>query len=190
MTTFRLRSSLTVLAAWSLGASAHHAFDPLLDAEGEQTFAVIDGSVRVFRIVNPHGALIVNVTDESGATTPWLIELNPATQLAREGWTNDMVDAEDRVTVAVALSRQHNRGRLRALLVHPDDAEAPARLLVSYGIRGDTPVMRRLQERLPGCGILNEEYGRTACFLVDAAALRDLEQEFAGPMGYVMDNPE
>ena len=103
---------------------------------------------------------------------------------------NDLVEAQDRVTVVVALSRRKNAGRRRALLVHGNELQAPARLLVSYGIRGDTPVMRRLRERLPDCGVLSQDYGRTACFLVDDEAMRDLEQEFPGPMGYVMDAPE
>lgn len=181
---------LVVLAVISNEASAHHAFNPQLDANGEQSFAILDGSVRVFRIINPHGALIVNVTDESGDTSAWLVELNPATQLTREGWTDDIVDPQGRVTVAVALSNTANRGRLRALLVHSDSPEEAARLFVSYGIRGDTPVMRRLRERLPSCGIINEDIGRTACFVVDSAALRALEQEFPGPMGYVMETNE
>jgi hypothetical protein len=178
------------IASWSSVASAHHAFNPQLDAGGRQAFAVIDGLVRVFRIVNPHGVLIINVADESGETAPWLIELNPATQLTREGWTDAMVSAQDRVTVAVALASTANRGRLRALLVHPTASDNAFRLFVSYGIRGDTPVMRRLRERLQSCGIISEDIGRTACFRFDAGALRALEQEFPGPMGYVMDAVE
>lgn len=184
----RMRSIIGLLAAAALpcGAIAHHSFDPLFDADGEEAIGVIDGSVRVFRILNPHGALVVDVTGASGDTTPWLIELSPATQLAREGWTDDMVDPEARVTVAVGLSRTPNRGRLRALLVHADRDGEPATLLVSYGIRGDTPVMRRLRERLPACGAIDSSHGRTECFLIDAAALRALEAEFPGRMGYVM----
>ena len=133
------------------------------------------------------GVLIVNVTDAAGETTPWLIELNPATQLSREGWTDDIAAAGDRVTVAVALSGNQNRGRLRALLVHADDSTEPAQLFVSYGIRGDTPVMRRLRERLPSCGAINEEIGRTACFRIDSAAMNELAMEYPGPMGFVME---
>ena len=183
-----MRSIVALLAAATLpcAATAHHSFDPLFDAEGEEAIGVIDGSARVFRILNPHGALIVDVTDALGETTPWLVELSPATQLAREGWTDDMVGHEAHVTVAVGLSRSPNRGRLRALLVHSDRDNKTAILLVSYGIRGDTPVMRRLRERLPLCGAIDATQGRTECFRVDAAALSALEAEFPGPMGYVM----
>jgi hypothetical protein len=175
-----------LLAAMLQSAAAHHAFNPQLDTEGEQAFAVLEGSVRVFRVVNPHGVLIVNVPDADGEVTPWLIELNPATQLSREGWTDDIAPVGARVSVAVAMSSSQNRGRLRALLVHAEDTPEPAQLFVAYGIRGDTPVMRRLRERLPSCGIINEDVGRTACFSIDSAALSALAEEFPGPMGFVM----
>ena len=147
---------------------------------------VIEGSVRAFRVINPHGALIVNVTDEAGSTEDWLVELSPATQLAREGWTDGLLAPEDKVAVVVIRSRTPHRGRLRALLVPGKSEEEPAQLLVSYGIRGDTPVMRRLRERHPICGTIDASYQRTECFSLDAQALRALEEEFPGPMGYVL----
>jgi hypothetical protein len=176
---------LAVLA-YSLPALGHHSFPVLLTADGEEVIDALEGTVRVFRIVNPHGALILDVSDESGGTEGWLIELSPASQLAREGWTDGMLDAGDRIRVSVFRSRTPNRGRLRAILAYgKTDAEA-ARLFVSYGIRGDTPIMRRLRERVPTCGTIDASYQRTECFLLDADALRSLEEEFPGPMGYVL----
>lgn len=175
-----------VLSAWSQFASGHHSFDALFSSDGEEVIEVIEGSVRVFRILNPHGALIVNVTGETGGTEGWLVELSPASQLAREGWTDGLVSPEDKLTVAVIRSRTPNRGRLRAMLVHAKVPEEGAQLFVSYGIRGDTLVMRRLRERLPICGIIDASYERTECFGVSAQALLALEREFPGQMGYVM----
>jgi len=174
------------LSPWPRPAFAHHSFDGLFTPDGKEVIQVIDGSVRVFKIINPHGALIVNVPDETGDTQGWLVELNPRSQLAREGWTDDMLSVEDKVTVAVIRSSTPNRGRLRALLVHGDDENEAAQLLVSYGIRGDTPVMRRLRDRLPVCGTIDSSYQRTECFRVDPEALSALEEEFPGSMGYVM----
>lgn len=176
----------SVLIAWTHSATAHHSFDGLFTPNGEEVVQVLEGSVRVFRVLNPHGALIVNVTDETGNTDGWLVELSPASQLAREGWTDDLLSPDDKVTVAVTMSRTPNRGRLRALLVHGKAEGEAAQLLVSYGIRGDTPVMRRLRERLPICGTIDASYERTECFRVDAAALMALEEEFPGDMGYVI----
>ncbi len=174
------------LMVWPQLASSHHSFASVFTADGEEAIEVIEGSVRVFKILNPHGALIVSVTNEAGATEGWLIELSPAAQLAREGWTDDSLSAGDAVTVSIFPSRTPNRARLRALLIHGKTEEEAARLMVSYGIRGDTLVMRRLRERLPVCGTIDASYQRTECFLVDDEASRALEKEFPGPMGYVM----
>jgi len=167
-------------------AVAHHSFPALRTADGEDVIDVLEGSVRVYRLLNPHGALIIDSTDDTGATEGWLIELSPASQLLREGWTEDLLSGGDRVTVALVRSSTPNRGRIRAILIHGKTDEEAARLLVSYGIRGDTPVMRRLRERLPTCGIIDASYQRTECFQIDAQALQALEAEFPGPMGYVM----
>ena len=177
---------LAALAAWTLPGAAHHSFPALLTEDGEEVIEVLEGTVRVFRILNPHGALIVDVPDEAGENEGWLIELSPASQLAREGWSDDMLDAGDPVSVAVYRSRTPGRARIRALLMHGKGEGGAARLLVSYGIRGDTPVMRRLRERVPTCGIIDQSFQRTECFRIDAEAERALAEEFPGPMGYVM----
>lgn len=176
----------STLVAWMQQAVAHHSFPALRTANGEDVIGVLEGTVRVYRLLNPHGALILDVADDTGANEGWLIELSPAAQLAREGWSNDLLAAGDRVTVAIFRSRTPSRGRLRAILIHAKSDHESAQLLVSYGIRGDTPVMRRLRERLPTCGIIDASYQRTECFRVDADALHALEEEFPGPMGYVM----
>jgi len=167
-------------------AFAHHSFDALTGANGQQIYDVVEGSVRVFRILNPHSALLVEAPDETGQVQGWLFELSPASQLAREGWTEDLLSDGDRVTVVVMRSRTPRRGRLRALLIHGAREGDPARLLVGYGIRGGTPVMQRLRERLPVCGIIDASYERSECFLVADDTATALEREFQGAMGYVM----
>ena len=166
-------------------ASAHHSFAPLLTADGEEVIAVLDGTIEIYRLLNPHTALIVNAIDDQGAVEDWLIELSSAASLVREGWTDESLSDGGEVTIAVLRSRTPRRGRLRAVLVPGTDDEA-GRLLVAYGIRGDTPVMRRLQERLPVCGNIDPRLGRSQCFIVDEEALQRLEEEFPGHMGYVM----
>ena len=177
---------LGVVALWPQPAFSHHSFSSLLTPDGEEAIDVLEGSVRVFRILNPHGALIVDVVDETGNSEGWLVELSPASQLAREGWHDETVAPGDAVTAVILPSTTPNRARLRALLIPGKTAGEPAQLLVSYGIRGDTPVMRRLRERLPVCGIINPGFQRTECFLVDEQASGALAEEFPGPMGFVM----
>ena len=174
------------LLAVSQQALTHHSYPPLRTADGEEVIRIYGGSIELFKLINPHSAMIVNVTNDSGEDEGWLIELSAAHSLLREGWTDETLSAGDKVTIAILASLSPNRGRLRALLVHGQTEEEAARLIVAYGIRGGTPVMRRLQERLPICGDIETRYDRTACCRGDAQALLALEEEFPGPMGYVM----
>ncbi len=167
-------------------AAAHHSFPPLRTADGEEVIRIFEGSIELFKLLNPHTALIVNVTNESGEDEGWVIEFSSSSSLLREGWTDESLSPGDKVTVAILASRSPNRGRLRAVLVHGTTQKEAARLIVAYGIRGDTPIMRRLRERLPTCADIETRLDRTACFSVDAQALRALEEEFPGQMAYVM----
>ena len=175
-----------VFMTWSELPLAHHSFPAKLTQDGEEAIEVLNGTVRVFRILNPHGALIVNVPNEAGEEEGWLLELSPAAQLAREGWTDDTVHPGDKVSIAAFVSTTPNRGRLRAMLIYSRLENEAARLLVSYGIRGDTPTMIRLRERLPTCGTIDQSYNRTECLLIDSDAMIALNEEFPGEMGYVM----
>ena len=178
-------ASSAAVALWMQPSASHHSFSALLTPEGENAIYALEGTVRAFRILNPHGALIIDAIDEAGNSSGWLLELSPAAQLAREGWHEELLSPGDGVTVSIFPSVTPYRARLRALLI-PGNAESePAQLLVSYGIRGDTPVMRRLRERLPVCGLIEPGFQRTECFLIDAEAAARLEEEFPGPMGYV-----
>jgi hypothetical protein len=175
-----------VLSLTALPAATHHSFTPLLTETGGEAIEVFEGSIELYKLINPHAALIVNVVNQQGIAEDWLIELSSSSRLTREGWTEDSLSAGDRITIAILKSRTPNRGRLRAILVHGAAPEDDARLLVAYGIRGDTPIMRRLRERLPTCGSIEPRFEGTECFWIDNRAMRALEEEFPGKMGYVM----
>jgi hypothetical protein len=187
----RLRGGLIALTfaaaflGWIQPAMAHHSFAALLTEDGGDAIAIYDGTVEIYRLINPHSALIVNVVNDDGEVEDWLIELTGSAALFREGWTRETVSAGDKVAIAILRSSTPRRGRLRALLVHGSGGE-DSRLLVAYGIRGNTPIMRRLQERLPLCGDIDGSRDRSQCFAADAQALQALEAEFPGKMGYVM----
>lgn len=176
---------LVAVALWTQPAASHHSFSALQTPEGEDAVYAFEGTVRAFRILNPHGALIIDAIDDAGNSEGWLLELSPASQLAREGWHEGLVSPGDAVTVSIFPAVTPNRARLRALLIPGNSQSEPAQLLVTYGIRGDTPVMRRLRERLPVCGLIEPGFDRTECFLIDAEAAATLEEEFPGLMGYV-----
>ena len=177
--------ALAAISVWPQPAASHHSFSALQTPEGEDAVYAFEGTVRAFRILNPHGALIIDAIDGAGNTEGWLLELSPASQLAREGWHEGLVSPGDAVTVSIFPAVTPNRARLRALLIPGESESDPAQLLVTYGIRGDTPVMRRLRERLPVCGLIEPGFQRTECFLIDAEAAARLEEEFPGLMGYV-----
>ena len=179
-------AALVAVTVWPQSAVAHHSFSGLQTPEGDDAIYVLDGTVRAFRILNPHGALIIDTVDDSGNSDAWLIELSPAAQLAREGWHDEIVAPGDAVTVSIFPAVTPNRARLRALLIPAASESEPAQLLVSYGIRGDTPIMRRLRERLPVCGMIEPGFQRTECFHIDEEAAADLSEEFPGPLGYVI----
>lgn len=171
-------------------ASAHHSFAQRVAGE-LQSIEIHDGTIELYKLLNPHSALIVRVDGEDAANDgsgndDWLIELSSASTLSREGWTDEFLNAGDRVSIAILASRTPNRGRLRAMLVHAESESEVSRLIVAYGIRGDTPIMRRLRERLPTCAGINPRLERGECFTVAAEALRALKDDFPGRMGYIL----
>ncbi len=183
----KLRILATILTgaaiAFSQPASSHHSFAQRVAGE-LQSIEIFDGTIELYKLLNPHSALIVSVADATG--DDWLVELSSASTLGREGWTEDFLSAGDRVSIAILASRTPNRGRLRAMLVHGADASGVSRLIVAYGIRGDTPIMGRLRARLKTCEGIEGKLQRGECFLVEPAELQALEQEFPGTLGYVL----
>ena len=87
-----LRSSLVLpfvlLAAplFTSTLSAHHASAPFYDPEDR---VEIQGTITRFVFRNPHAFLFLDVTDDSGATVEWQIELGAPVSLRRTGWTPD-----------------------------------------------------------------------------------------------------
>ena len=166
-------------------ASAHHSFAQRVAGE-IQSVVFYNGEIELYKMLNPHSALIINAVNDDGEQEDWLIELSSASTLGREGWTDEFLSAGEQVSVAILAARTPNRGRLRAMLVHGATEQDNSRLIVAYGIRGDTPIMRRLRERLPTCDGIEGRLDRGECFIVTSDALRNLEDEFPGRMGYIM----
>lgn len=65
---------------------AHHSSTPFYDPDQR---VEIEGAVTRFVFRNPHAFLYLDVTDASGATTEWQIELGAPVGLRRTGWTPD-----------------------------------------------------------------------------------------------------
>ncbi|MGH9784874.1 MAG: DUF6152 family protein [Terriglobia bacterium] len=73
----------------------HHNTNTRYDQEHPVT---VSGTVKRFRMVNPHGRIEVEVKEESGAVVLWDIESGSASGLYRRGWRTDDLKPGDRVT--------------------------------------------------------------------------------------------
>jgi DNA/RNA endonuclease YhcR with UshA esterase domain len=95
----------TTLAALALGGSpahAHHSFAVHYDANKTVTKT---GVVKEFRFTNPHGILMLDVTNDAGKVEHWTVETTAPVYMRRFGWTKDMIKPGDSVVVEGYASR-------------------------------------------------------------------------------------
>jgi DNA/RNA endonuclease YhcR with UshA esterase domain len=81
---------------------AHHSFAVHYDSENTR---IIEGVARSFRFTNPHGILILEVTNDAGEIETWTIETTSPTFMRRRGWSQDMIKPGDFVRVDGYVSR-------------------------------------------------------------------------------------
>ncbi|MBT8146710.1 MAG: DUF4131 domain-containing protein [Gammaproteobacteria bacterium] len=98
---------------------AHHASTPFYDPDRS---VEVEGTVTRFVFRNPHAFLYVDVTDDSGASTEWQVELGAPVSLRRTGWTPDSLSVGTMVRVTGQPSRAEGShgigGRVR--MTRPD----------------------------------------------------------------------
>lgn len=72
------------LLGWLMAGSlqAHHSLAGVYDMKGEKQ---LTGDVSSIKFSNPHGSLSLDVKDEGGKTTTWVLTLGSATALAQRG---------------------------------------------------------------------------------------------------------
>lgn len=83
---------LTAAAA----ANAHHSFAVHYDPEQTR---VVEGIAKSFRFTNPHGILLLEVTNDAGQTETWTVETTSPSAMRRRGWSQDMIKPGDTVRV-------------------------------------------------------------------------------------------
>ena len=106
------------LLGTALPLSAHHASGPFYDSDKP---IEIEGVVTRFVFRNPHAALFLDVTDESGETAEWQIELGAPVMLRRVGWTPDLLPVGMVVRVAGPSARTEGaKGLLGRKLTRAD----------------------------------------------------------------------
>jgi len=87
------------LALFSIGARpvlAHHSFAAEFDASKPVT---LHGTITKLEWINPHSWLHVDVKNDDGTTTEWMVEAATPNTLLRRGFTRDTVKAGTEITV-------------------------------------------------------------------------------------------
>jgi hypothetical protein len=84
------------LACAAPAALAHHSFAVYFDPAKEVT---VKGKVTAFRFTNPHGTIVLDVTDAQGRVREWRAETNAPVVLQRRGWTRTTVKPGEEITI-------------------------------------------------------------------------------------------
>ena len=106
------------IAIPAVAVQAHHAISAVYDSSKPAT---LDGVVREFQFINPHPLLTMDVTDGSGRTLEWRLELDNRFELIGVGVKADTLKAGDRIVVTGNLSRERPRGLYVVRLDRPAD---------------------------------------------------------------------
>jgi DNA/RNA endonuclease YhcR with UshA esterase domain len=91
-----LPTTLLVLLAAAIPASAHHSFAAVFDANQPVT---VKGVVTEVRLENPHSWFFIDVKDSSGKVEKWAFEGSTPTSLLRSGVKPGFVKPGDEVTI-------------------------------------------------------------------------------------------
>ena len=78
-------------------ATAHHSFSAFNRSEAAKRS--VQGTVKEFELINPHGWLKLLAPEPGGGTALWSFETSSATQLQKQGWAPDSVHVGDKLTV-------------------------------------------------------------------------------------------
>lgn len=118
-----------------LPASAHHAAGAVFTDEEIE----VEGVVTEVNFVNPHVNIMLNVTDENGAETAWMVTGPAAPPMRRWGWTAETVQAGQLIRFA------GKKSRTGAPMLLIESAEIQSGRFVELD-PADGSIMRRLQE--------------------------------------------
>jgi hypothetical protein len=97
----RLAVSLAAVALFTCIAHAHHSNS----AYQVDEVITLEGTVTQWRWINPHTWLTMDVEGEDGQTVEWLVEGRAPGILGRAGWSRDVLQPGDVVTVHASPSK-------------------------------------------------------------------------------------
>ena len=117
-----LRLSCRIFIAGVLGlgaqtALAHHSVSANFDRDARQD---ITGTLTAFHLRNPHAHLELDVVEDDGTVSHWLVEWGTRNDLIRRGVDVDRIKVGDELTITLIPSRRlEHVGYARAMIL-PD----------------------------------------------------------------------
>jgi len=87
---------VVVILGALLPVSAHHSWNSVFS---EDKPLVLKGTLNKVEMVNPHGWIWIDVTEEDGTISKWGIEGGPPNNLIRNGITKDTLKVGEPLTV-------------------------------------------------------------------------------------------
>jgi hypothetical protein len=98
-------------------AAAHHSFAAEFDADQPVT---LTGTITKMEWINPHSWMHIDVRNEDGTVTAWMIEGGTPNTLLRRGFTMDNVKAGTEITIEGFRARNGSNRANGADLILPD----------------------------------------------------------------------
>jgi hypothetical protein len=86
----------SLLCSAAAPAAAHHSFAAEFDASQP---VELHGTIKRMEWINPHSWLHIDVKNDDGTTTPWMIEGATPNTLLRRGFTRENVKTGTQITV-------------------------------------------------------------------------------------------
>ena len=161
-----MKRTAMILAAGVIAvpAHAHHSNDYHFDRNVGVT---VSGTVKMFRFINPHARLLVDVAGEDGSVATWDCEMAGSNGLMRRGWTQEVFRPGDEIVIQGFAARRHETecyfdtaefadGRVIALSDSFDaDVRAAERQVSAVSLPAGEPNFSRVWQRSGGGGGAN-----------------------------------
>lgn len=97
----------------------HHSHANYLEGE----WLSLEGTVSEIHWMNPHSWIYLNVVDAQGQSRPWAIEGASVTQLRRDGWAEESIQAGDTLKLRCHPLKDGARGCLLGYITLDDGSE-------------------------------------------------------------------
>ena len=82
------------LQVFSAAIPAHHG-TAVYDTTKLST---LKGTVTDYQFINPHSVIGLDVKDETGKVSNWVLEAGSGTSMSRKGWTRNLLKPGDQIT--------------------------------------------------------------------------------------------